>query len=67
MGKNNIANWIKMMRKSNPKTSIVPSFDEADSGKVLAAGKEGEPTWADCESGGIPLEDGESIIVSKEN
>ena len=56
-----------MMRKSNPKTSIVPSFDEADSGKVLAAGKEGEPTWADCESGGIPLEDGESIIVSKEN
>lgn len=65
MGKNNIANWIKMMRKSNPKTSVVPSFDEADSGKVLAAGKEGEPTWADCE-GGVPLEDGESIIVSKE-
>lgn len=23
-------------------------------------------TWADCE-GGVPLEDGESIIVSKEN
>ena len=66
MGKNNIANWIKMMRKSNPDTSVVPSFDEQASGKVLTAGKDGEPTWADCEGGG-PLEDGESIIVSKEN
>lgn len=27
---NNIEKWIKMTRKSNHKTSVVPSFDEAD-------------------------------------
>lgn len=66
MGKNNIAQWIRMMRKSNPDTSVVPAFDSQASGKVLTAGKDGEPTWADCE-GGVPLEDGESIFVAKEN
>ena len=34
MGKNYLAHWCRVMRKTNLNTSIVPSFDEGDSGKA---------------------------------